>query len=118
MPPREPYPLSELLMDIDVLRAKINGETAKMSWQELGRFFASGSVVHVSEKLDLVDCALAFTLDDKASVNQWMEKGLVALVSDAQALAWHEADASLWAVVVRPWILVQEPTQTADHTIN
>ncbi|MEI6545293.1 MAG: DUF2288 family protein [Methylococcales bacterium] len=31
----------------------------------------------------------------------------MALVSDQQALAWLEVDADVWAVVVKPWILVQ-----------
>ena len=31
----------------------------------------------------------------------------IARVSDAQALAWYEADADVWAVVVRPYVLVQ-----------
>ncbi|MFW5724155.1 MAG: DUF2288 family protein [Halochromatium sp.] len=28
-------------------------------------------------------------------------------MSDAQATAWIEAEAVVWAVVVRPWVLVQ-----------
>ncbi|WP_156491762.1 DUF2288 family protein, partial [Oleiphilus sp. HI0123] len=31
----------------------------------------------------------------------------VAQVSDDQALAWYEADAELWTLVIKPWILVQ-----------
>jgi hypothetical protein len=37
-----------------------------------------------------------------------MENNQVALVSDAQALRWFESHTELWAVVVKPWILVQE----------
>jgi len=29
-------------------------------------------------------------------------------VTDAQAITWFEQDAAVWAVVVKPWILVQE----------
>jgi hypothetical protein len=36
-----------------------------------------------------------------------MDAGQIARVSDAQALAWYESDADVWAVVVRPYVLVQ-----------
>jgi hypothetical protein len=37
-----------------------------------------------------------------------MQNNQIALVSDQQALKWLEADVNVWAVVVKPWILVQE----------
>jgi hypothetical protein len=40
-------------------------------------------------------------------VAQWLEAGQIARVSDEQALAWYEADADVWAVVARPYVLVQ-----------
>ncbi|NEX63466.1 DUF2288 domain-containing protein [Noviherbaspirillum galbum] len=92
----------------DLLRAKINGETSRMAWKELERFFAAGSVIAVDAALDLVEVAQRIASDDKRAVAQWMETGQVGRVSDAQAMAWHDADAELWAVVVKPWILVQD----------
>lgn len=91
----------------ETLRAKINGETARMKWSELQRFFASGAVISVTPDLDLVEVAYSIASDDKQAVAQWMAESRVAKVSDAQAEAWMQADASLWAVVVKPWILVQ-----------
>jgi hypothetical protein len=38
-----------------------------------------------------------------------MSENRIARVSDAQALSWWDADIMLWAVVVKPWILVQPP---------
>jgi hypothetical protein len=91
----------------ELLRAKLNQETAKMAWRELQRYFAAGMVIAVSDELDLVDVAARIANDDKASVAQWMAERRIEKVSDAQAGAWFEADASLWTVVVKPWILVQ-----------
>ena len=31
----------------------------------------------------------------------------VGPVTDAQAIEWLEANALMWSVVVRPWVLVQ-----------
>jgi hypothetical protein len=89
------------------LRIKINRETARLPWTELQRHFAQGTVVFVSEELDLIDVAVRISHDDRASITRWMEEGKVAKVSDQQALAWAEAAAELWTAVVNPFVLVQ-----------
>ncbi len=99
-------------MTSDEEKAKILGETAQIAWQEIQPWFAKGAVIYVAETLDLVEVAHALSQDDKARVSAWMAEGTLGQVSDAQAVAWHEANQPLWAVVVRPWILVQNPQQT------
>ena len=89
------------------LHDKINRETGRVKWSELERHFASGSVIWVSEALDLIDVALRIAHDDRDSVTRWMNEGSVAKVSDAQAQGWLEADEVLWASVVSPFVLVQ-----------
>ncbi len=91
----------------DIHRAKMNLETARIAWRELQRFFASGAAIHVSNGLDLVEVAFQISEDNRAQVQAWMDAGQVARVTDAQALAWFEADADMWAVVVSPYVLVQ-----------
>lgn len=92
----------------DLLRARLNGETARMPWRELLRFFATGMVIAVEDGLDLVEVAMRIAKDDKQAVAAWLEEGRIGQVSDAQATAWLEADAALWTVVVKPWLLVQQ----------
>lgn len=89
------------------LRAKINLETSRIAWSELQRFFAAGTAVYVAANLDLIEVATRIADDDKAQVQQWMQQGLLGQVSDEQARIWFEGDAELWAVVVKPWVLVQ-----------
>jgi hypothetical protein len=96
------------------LRIKVNRETARLPWAELERHFAQGSVIFVSEDLDLVDVAVRISHDDKASIARWMEQGKLDKVSDAQALAWTASGASLWTSVVSPFVLVQ-PEKHALH---
>lgn len=91
--------------------AVLNGETAKIQWAELERFFAAGQTVYVDERLDLVDVATAFIQDDKMLVESWLNDKLVLPVPDDLAKAWHETDATVWSVVARPWVLVQQKTQ-------
>lgn len=88
-------------------RDKVNLETSKIPWRELQRFFAGGAAVFVAPELDLVEVAYQFAADNKLLVQQWLELKQVQLVSDQQALSWIEADAEVWAVVVKPWVLVQ-----------
>lgn len=97
------------------LRLKVNRETARLPWTELLKHFAAGNVVWVANSLDLVDVAVRISHDDKANISQWMNAGLVAKVSDQQAQSWLEADAELWAVVVSPFILVQQEKPTAQQ---
>jgi len=96
------------------LHDKINRETARVHWSELERHFAHGSVVYVSEELDLVEVALRIAHDDKDSITRWMNEGKVAKVSDIQARTWQAADTLLWASVVNPFVLVQ-PEKHAVH---
>jgi len=93
---------------VDIAREKVNLETSKIAWKELQRFFASGTAVFVASPLDLVDVAYQFSIDNKGQVAQWLQNNQVALVSDQQALNWLESDTDVWAVVVKPWILVQK----------
>ncbi len=92
----------------DIAKEKVNLETSKIAWKELQRFFASGSAVFVASSLDLVDVAYQFSIDNKNRVAEWIQGKQIALVSDQQAINWLESDAEVWAVVVKPWILVQE----------
>jgi len=91
----------------EIDRAKINHETSRIAWSDLQRFFASGAAIYVSSDLDLVEVAFQISSDNKPQVEQWMVAGQVGNVTDEQALAWHEADAELWAVVISPFVLVQ-----------
>lgn len=94
------------------LRLKINLETARLPWSELLRHFAQGTVIFVSEELDLIDVAVRVSHDDKDSIARWMAEGKIGKVTDAQAQAWTAADAALWTSVVSPFILVQPPKTT------
>lgn len=89
-------------------KTKVNLETAKIFWTELQRFFAKGEAVWVCKELDLIEVAHQFSIDNKIQVQQWLENKQVTLVSDEQALRWFKTDSELWAVVIKPWILVQE----------
>lgn len=89
---------------------EINLETSQIAWQELQRFFASGLAISVCSEIDLVEVAYQFSVDNKSQVELWLEDKKISLVSDQQSLKWVEENSTVWAVVIKPWVLVQVNT--------
>lgn len=91
------------------LRDRLNLETARITWPELERYFAGGNVIHVASALDLIEVATGMAEDNAPAIKQWMTAQQVGLLNDATALQWvtNQPD-NLWAVVVAPWVLVQQ----------
>ena len=89
--------------------AAIVGATAQIEWKDLEPHFARGELLVIDSALDLVEVAQALIDDDSARVNVWMQNNQLSSASDQQAADWHERNPdTLWAVVIRPWVLVQE----------
>lgn len=92
----------------EILRAKLNLETAQLAWPELERHFARGVVIKVAAGMDLVDAAQQVAENNTAAVQAWLADGRIARAELADAETWHAAQQRFWAVVVAPWVLVQE----------
>jgi hypothetical protein len=102
--------MSEIdLNDIESLKRKLNLDTARINWQALAEHQQQEAVVEVDPGLDLIVVASEFVRDNRDQVKDWLDAGQVAKVSDDKAQAWQQQDKELWAVVVAPWVLVQEP---------
>ncbi len=95
-------------LDTGMLRERLNGETARLRWKELERHFACGAVVKVAPTMDLVDVAVAMAQDDTRTIQAALDAGEMARASAEDAERWARRNQSLWAVVVAPWVLVQE----------
>lgn len=97
------------------IEQKINSETAQIRWSELQRFFASGNAIAVDASLDLIQVASEITNDNAIQVKAWMDAGLVDVVKDSQAQAWYEENTLVWALVVKPWVLVQYKNEILNY---
>jgi hypothetical protein len=102
------YDLKQMKEDIDQRAARLNTETARISWPELERHFARGALLTVSPELDLVQVGVHIINDDKTIVDAWLETGELRKTTDDDARELSIDGVSLWAVVVAPWVLVQE----------
>lgn len=89
------------------LKQKLNQETSSIPWRELQRFFAAGHAIYVASELDLVNVAFEISEDNTQQIQEWMGANKIAYVSDEQAKRWLQGNSKVWAVVVKPWILVQ-----------
>lgn len=86
----------------------LNHETGRLRWAEAEPHFARGMIVKVAAELDIVAVAAAMAADDKTTFSRWLETGQVARANTEDAIHWHDTQAEFWAVVVAPWVLVQE----------
>ena len=90
------------------IKQHLNLETGKLAWPELSRHFARGVVIVVDPQLDLIEVAAKMVIDDKDSVENWLNTELLVRADDSHAQDWQNNDTAFWSVVVAPWVLVQE----------
>lgn len=90
------------------LETRLNLETGRITWKELGFFFARGRVLQVTGDLDLIEVASALANDKASQVSAWLDAQQVSILPDAVAKIWAADDHNLWAVVVAPWVVVQK----------
>lgn len=97
-------------MNKDDIRVRdiLNAQTGQLEWSELVRHFARGVVVLTSPGEDLVAIAESMVGDNQAVINRLYEEGKLRRALDDDARRWHENNSRFWAVVVAPWVLVQE----------
>lgn len=90
------------------LKTRLNLETGRITWQELGLFFARGRILQVAASMDLIEVASALANDEAEQVATWLNTQQLQVLPDATAKEWAADDMNLWAVVVAPWVVVQK----------
>jgi len=93
---------------VNSLKRKLNQDTAKIRWQALAEHQQQQAVVEVDSNLDLILVGCEFAQDNHEQVAEWLQSGKLAKVSDEKAEIWRQDDREMWAVVVAPWVLVQQ----------
>jgi hypothetical protein len=96
------------LTPAEQLRAEFHTQTATISWQDLQPHYASGAVVMVARELNLVEVAMQLRGDNKVQFELWMAEGKVSGVGDELGQRLFDDNPAVWAVVVAPWVLVQQ----------
>lgn len=99
----------------DEIKARLNLETSRIHWHDLQTYYARGHIVRVAMDADLLNVAAELAADNTAQFEQWLANGKVGDVSPDLARAWYQSNTELWAVVVAPWVLVQDRTDGVVH---
>jgi hypothetical protein len=86
----------------------LNAQTARIGWDELARHFARGVLVRVDAPKDLLHVAELIVRDNTRSLEPLFTSGVVSRADDEDARRWARLKPEFWAVVVAPWVLVQE----------
>ena len=102
------------LQSDEELRTHLHGETSKLPWVDLEKHFARGVVFKVEKGTDILDVAIIMSRDDKDSLEQLINDKKVQGAEIEDAKKWHETEASLWTIVIAPFVLVQEFEQKLD----
>lgn len=94
----------------EALRNRLNLESGRISWHELLPHHQRGALIRVDGALDLVEVAARIAEDDAGTISDWMTRNALQRVGDDQAELWTRTDPTFWAIVVSPWVLIQEET--------
>ena len=90
------------------LEQKLNLETGRIKWTDLQTHFARGVVLVVDVDLDLVEIAASFMRDDHRQISKLLGENKIVKPDINKAQHWHNDKQEFWAVVVAPWVLIQE----------
>jgi hypothetical protein len=97
------------------LKHKLNLETSRINWHDLQVYYARGHVVKVVPELDLLEVAAELSADNKAQFERWLADNKVGDVAPNLARHWYDENTELWAVVIAPWVLVQDRSGHVLH---
>jgi len=86
----------------------LNAQTGQLSWPELARHFARGVVVCADRDQDIVKIAECLVRDEAGEIKRLQDEGALHRARDEDAVRWQAENTRFWAVVVAPWVLVQE----------
>jgi hypothetical protein len=102
------------MSDSSDLRARLAESLGPVLFSDLRAHLARGAVLVVHRDAGLLECALGVARDDVASVKAWLEHGVLARPSAEEQASWASAEGRRWlAVVVQPFVLIQDLTEPA-----
>ncbi|MBW4539891.1 MAG: DUF2288 domain-containing protein [Myxacorys chilensis ATA2-1-KO14] len=95
------------------LRDELKETVDEAEWDWLMPHEERGAVIVVAEGLDLVEVGVAIANDNVTSVQHWIGQCLIYKPSDEQKAVWNQNQEKRFnALIVQPYVLVQEKTQS------
>jgi hypothetical protein len=102
----------------EALRTRLTETMGQVMFDALVPHLERDAVIIVSGKLALIEAAIAVAQDEKELVEGWIASGTFRKPSPAERQRWKDQMGREWtAVVVQPFVLVQDPKTDSDATI-
>ncbi len=105
--PEVPVPLATEARE-QALRAELGRRAGPVRWSDLAAHSARRALFWVGPEVALVECAVAVALDRADVVALWIREGTLRRPSQAELDEWPAAGKEWLAVVVQPFVLMQE----------
>ncbi|HEU4409186.1 MAG TPA: DUF2288 family protein [Polyangiaceae bacterium] len=94
----------------EAIEAKLEQSAGLVVYSDLAAHLGRDAVFVVARSLSLVACGVAVATDDVERVEGWVQSGELRKPSRAERAAWPNDAGRRWlAVVVQPFVLVQDP---------
>ena len=90
------------------IRSKLEAEIGPADWKVIRPHFLRSAIIIVSPELDLIDVAVKVAEDDTTCIKAWIEEGKLTKPFPEDAKRWEEEKKELTALVVDPFVLVQD----------
>ena len=94
--------------DTSDLEAKLEKYTGEVDWSYLKKHYESGALIYVDSSLKLAAVGKAISEDDTESISAWKKSGDIVQPSEPHAAYWEESKLTFLALVVSPFVLIQE----------
>lgn len=94
--------------DPQSIREKLEGQVGPADWKVLKPHFLRGAIITISPDIDIIDVGVGVATDDTAKIEAWMNGGKITKPAQADADGWEKAGTEVTALVVAPFVLVQQ----------
>jgi len=92
----------------ELIRKKLEGEVGPAGWKVLKPHFLRGAIITVAPDLDIIDVGVRVATDDAAQIEAWMSNGKITKPGHADADVWEKGGTEVTALVIAPFVLVQQ----------
>ena len=95
-------------MNAQDLRVKLNSELLRNTAREVILPHIDKQVVFLVVGEQLVQAGVSLATDDVEQVKAWLEDGTLKRPDQAMLDDWERRDTTFAALIVKPWVLIQE----------
>ncbi|MGJ8676590.1 MAG: DUF2288 domain-containing protein [Akkermansiaceae bacterium] len=97
---------------------KLEKYTGIVDWTYLKPHFESGALIYVDPCLSITEVGKALSDDDKDRIQAWLKSGDLVKPSELHADWWEQNPQNFTALVVSPFVLMQNAPQDAPSSSN